>query len=282
MAYTATNGGYMTAPTVPIADNVHIPSIGLGLWKNTDKREFIASVSAALDAGYRHFDTAQAYGNEAFLAEALQASSVPREEIFVTTKIAVQNFGYWHVLKSFENSLENLQVEYVDLLLLHFPVPMLRSKSWRALEEIHAAGKARAIGVSNYTIRHLKELLKDCAVRPAVNQVELHLFLQQPELVEFCKEQGIVVEAYSPLAHGHDIDDPLLAEIAQKYAKTPAQIMLRWCIEQGTVPLPKSIHADRIHENMNVFDFTLRKEDMAVLATLNRNHRTCWDPTNIP
>lgn len=272
----------MTAPTVPIADDVHIPGIGLGLWKNTNRGECAASVTAALEAGYRHFDTAQAYGNEVFLGGALQASSVPREEIFVTTKIAVQNFGHSHVLNSFENSLENLQVEYVDLLLLHFPVPMLRGKSWRALEEIHATGKARTIGVSNYTIRHLKELLNDCTVRPAVNQVELHVFLQQPELVEFCKDQGIVVEAYSPLAHGHDIDDPLLAEIAQKYARTPVQIMLRWCVEQGTVPLPKSIHANRIQENMNVFDFALSAQDIAALATLNRNHRTCWDPTNIP
>jgi diketogulonate reductase-like aldo/keto reductase len=173
-------------------------------------------------------------------------------------------------------------MDYVDLLLLHFPVSLLRAKSWRALEEIQQAGKARTIGVSNYTIHHLEQLLAECHVRPAVNQVELHVFLQQPELLAYCKEQGIAVEAYSPLAHGHGLDDPALAGIANKHQKTPAQIMLRWCIEQGTIPLPKSVSPERIAENLAIFDFSLDEDDMTVLASLNRGMRTAWDPTHIP
>lgn len=267
---------------IVIAEGVAMPQLGLGLWKNKGEAECIASIHEALQAGYRHFDTAQAYGNEQHVGTALQLSPISRDEIFLTTKIAVQNFGIKRVLKSFEQSLQNLQTDYVDLLLLHFPVSLLRGQSWRALEQIHATGKARAVGVSNYTVRRLKELLMQCAVRPAVNQVELHVYLQQPELLAYCKEQGITVEAYSPLAHGKGLDNPVLSEIGSKYGKTPAQVMTRWCIELGTVPLPKSVNTERIQENIDVFDFSLDAEDMAKLASLNKNLRTCWDPTNIP
>lgn len=272
----------MVSGNISIADGVEMPSMGLGLWQNKDETECITSIEAAFEAGYRHLDTAQVYGNEAFVGEALQRSGLVRSDVFVTTKIAVQNFGHKHVLRSFEKSLQNLQTDYVDLLLLHFPVSLLRGRSWRTLEEIHAGGKARAIGVSNYTIKHLEQLLAECSVRPAVNQVELHVYLQQPELLAYCKEQGIVVEAYSPLAHGHDLDNPVLKEIGRRYRKTPAQIMLRWCVEVGTIPLPKSTHADRIHQNIDIFDFFLDDSDMARLAALNQNKRTCWDPTNVP
>ena len=272
----------MAIPNLKMNTGATIPQVGFGLWQVKDEAECMAAVNMALATGYRHFDTAQAYGNEQFLGAALEQSDLKRSELFITTKIAVKNFGYHHAPKSFEVSLEKLRLEYVDLLLLHFPVTLLRGKSWQALEEIHAAGQAKAIGVSNYTIHHLEELLKHCKVTPAVNQVELHVFLQQPELVKYCQDHGIVVEAYSPLAHGKGMDDPTLVELAQKYGKTPAQIMLRWCIEQGTVPLPKSVHQDRIEQNINIFDFAFDETDHAALEALDKDLRTCWDPTHVP
>lgn len=267
-------------PDMTINKRSKIPQVGFGLWLNKDPTECVESVVAAAKAGYRHFDTAQQYGNEQFLAEGLKQAGLKREDIFITTKIAVKNF--LKVEKSFERSLENLQTDYVDLLLLHFPVTLVRKGAWGHLEKLHKAGKARTIGVSNYTIRHLKELLKYCEIPPMVNQVELHVFLQQPELVEYCQNAGIVVEAYSPLAHGQGIDDSELIRIGKKYGKTSAQIMLRWCIEIGTVPLPKSTHKERIEQNIDLFSFKLDDSDMAVIKKLEKDLRTCWDPTHTP
>ncbi len=272
----------MRIPSLKMNTGAKIPQIGFGLWQNTDKEECVSSIKHALEAGYRHFDGAQAYDNEEYLGEALKKSDVKRNDVFITTKIAVKNFGYHRAPKSFKTSLEKLQMEYVDLLLLHFPVSLLRGKSWKALEEIHAAGQAKAIGVSNYTVRHLEELLKDCKVRPAVNQVELSVVLQQPELVDYCKQNNIIVQAYTPLAEGHFFDDPTLKEIAKKHGKSVAQIMLRWCIDYGVVALTKSVHKDRIKENIDIFDFKLDAEDMKQITKLDKNHRTNWDPTNVP
>lgn len=259
-----------------------IPQVGLGLWLNKDEQECKVSVKYALEAGYRHFDTAQIYHNEEFLGTALQEVGTKRSDIFITTKIWNDNFWWDDLLPSLEESLAQLQTNYVDLLLLHFPVTETRGPAWRKMEEAYEAGKAKAIGVSNYTIAHLEELLADCKVKPAVNQVELHVFLQQPELVAFCKKHNIVVEAYSPLAHGMGIDDPMLGEIAKKHGKTSAQIMLRWAIEAGCVVLPKSTHQDRINQNIDIFDFSLDKDDMAKIKHLDKNFRTCWDPTHVP
>ncbi len=260
-------------------DGSTIPQIGFGLWKNKDRQECVNSVIEAVKAGYRHFDTAQVYGNEEFLAEGLKAAGLGRTDTYITTKIRVENF--LRVNKSFEKSLENLQTDYVDLLLLHFPVTGVRGNAWKHLEKLHNEGKAKSIGVSNYTIRHLEQLLKGCEIKPAVNQVELHVFLQQPELVAFCKEQGIAVEAYSPLAHGRGIDDLVLAEIGKKHNKTSAQIMLRWCIEVGTIPLPKSVTPERIKQNIEIFDFKLDEDDMDKIKGLEKGMRTCWDPTHV-
>ncbi len=259
-----------------------IPQIGLGLWQITDAGEMDVAVAAAIKAGYRHFDSAQAYKNEHLLSDALNKTQVRREEVFITTKIWTMNFLSYRVASSFNKSLLRLDTDYVDLLLLHFPVPGLRHRAWQRLEEIHKAGQAKAIGVSNYTIRHLKQLLKSCRIKPAVNQVEIHVFLQQPELIEFCKKNHIVVEAYSPLAHGFGMDNPTLAKLAKKHRKTSAQIMLRWCIERGTVPLPKSVDPRRIEENINVFDFELDEQDKKAITGLEAGYRTCWDPTYIP
>lgn len=250
----------MAIPILKMNTGTPIPQIGFGLWRNGDKDECTNSVVYALEAGYRHFDDAQAYNNEEFLGEAIKKSSFKRDELFVTTKIAVKNFGYRRAPKSFKTSLEKLQMEYVDLLLLHFPVSLLRDKSWKALEEIHAAGQSKAIGVSNYTIRHLKELLKDCKVKPAVNQVELSVVLQQPELVNYCKAQDIVVQAYTPLAEGDFFDDPTLKAIAKKHGKSVPQIMLRWCIERGVVALTKSTHRTALKKTLtsSTLNWTLK------------------------
>lgn len=269
----------MHIPDVKLNDTATIPTVGFGLWLNKNPEECVTSVVEAVKAGYRHFDTAQVYGNESYLAEGLKQAGLSRKDAFITTKIRVENF--LRVNKSFEKSLVNLQTDYVDLLLLHFPVTGLRGGAWKKLEEQHKAGKAKSIGVSNYTIRHLEHLIKDCEIMPAVNQVELHVFLQQPELLEYCKQQGIKVEAYSPLAHGKGIDNPVLVEIGKKHNKTAAQVMLRWCIEAGTIPLPKSVTPERIKQNIELFDFALDEEDMAKIQLLNKNMRTCWDPTHV-
>jgi diketogulonate reductase-like aldo/keto reductase len=194
----------------------------------------------------------------------------------------VAHFGYHNAKKTFEESLAKLQSDYVDLLLLHFPVTLLRKKSWTALEEIQAAGKAKSIGVSNYTVRHLEEMKEYAKVTPAVNQVELHLFLQQPELVEYCKKEGIVVEAYSPLAHAKEMSNEVIAGIAARHNKTYAQVMLRWLIEQGLVVLPKSVTPGRIQENIDIFDFGLDDEDKTTLTGLDASMRTCWSPVHVP
>jgi diketogulonate reductase-like aldo/keto reductase len=258
-----------------------IPEIGLGLFQIKDEAQCKAAVQAALDVGYRHFDTAQIYRNEQFLGDALQASNVGRNELFITTKIHIGNLGWDELIPSYDASLKRLRMDYVDLLLIHFPVTELRRPAGERMEELYKAGRTKAIGVSNYTIAHLEELLRECSVKPAVNQVELHVYLQQPELIDYCLSRGIVVEAYSPLAQGHGLDNSALAAIGAKYGKTPAQIMIRWCLDQGTVPLPKSAHQNRIVENFNVFDFSLDAEDLAELKKLNRNYRTAWDPTHV-
>jgi len=276
----------MKVPELKMNTGAMIPQIGFGLWRNKDKNECIESIKLALKAGHTHFDDAQVYDNEEYLGEALIEAGTDREKLFITTKIASNTFNNRQskrkLMPSFEESLQKLQMDYVDLLLLHFPRPETRHEAWPIMEEIYQSGRSKAIGVSNYTVRHLKELLKNCQVRPAVNQVELSVVLQQPELVDYCKAEGIIVEAYTPLAEGHFFDDPTLKQIAKKHNKSVPQIMLRWCIDYGVVALTKSIHEDRIKDNIDIFDFKLDKDDMAELKKLDQNHRTNWDPTHVP
>lgn len=272
----------MTVPELELVDKHRIPQIALGLWKNKDPDEFATAFDAAVKAGYRHFDSAQAYDNEQFLGKAWQNSRLKREEFFITTKIAVEHFGYSRAKRTFAESLDKLQTDHVDLLLLHFPVPILRKKSWLAAEEIQAAGGAKSIGVSNYTIRHLEEMKDYAKTMPVVNQVELHVFLQQPELIKYCHDNNIAVEAYSPLAHAKAMDNEVIAGIAKKHGRTYTQVMLRYLIEQGLVVLPKSVTPSRIQENINVFDFKLDAEDMEALARQNQDMRTCWSPVHVP
>lgn len=269
-------------PNITLNDGNKIPQIGLGLWQVKDKADFKTAFQTAIDAGYRHFDSAQAYGNEQMLGEAWNKSGLKRKDLFITTKIGVDNFGATRTAKSFETSLAKLKTDYVDLLLLHFPVTLLRKKSWPVLERLQKDGKVRSIGVSNYTIRHLQEMKSYTNIVPAVNQVELHVFLQQPELRKYCNDNGIAVEAYSPLAHAKDMSEPAIVEIAKKHGKSYAQIMLRWCIENRLIVIPKSVTPNRVQENIDIFDFTLDSEDLNKLAALDKNLRTCWNPTLVP
>lgn len=272
----------MNVPDIKLPDGREIPQVGLGLWKVKDEAEFNTSFDAAVAAGYTHFDSAQVYGNEAFLGSAWRRHNLKREDIFLTTKIRLETITIGRSAQSFEKSLVNLQTDYVDLILLHFPSLVGRKKAWLELEKIKADGRAKSIGVSNYTIKHLEEMKLYATEMPVVNQVELHVFLQQPELLEYCGEHGIIVEAYSPLAHGKKMDDPTLVAIAQKHHKSYAQIMLRWCVDKGLVVLPKSVTPERVQQNINIFDFQLDEEDMNRLAALDQGLRTCWDPTHVP
>jgi len=272
----------VSLPSLNLNDDHTIPQIGLGVWQVRDQAQFNIAFEAAIAAGYRHIDTAQAYHNEQFLGEAWQRLGLQRDDLYITTKIAVGNFGHKRAKESFQQSLKNLQTDYVDLLLLHFPVTLLRKKTWQALEEIQAAGQAKSIGVSNYTIRHLEEMAHYTKVVPAVNQVELHVFLQQPELIEYCRDKGIRIEAYSPLAHAADMTNPVIADIAAKHGKTYAQVMLRWLLEQDLIILPKSVTPSRIQENIDIFDFRLDDDDARAIAGLDSELRTCWNPTHVP
>jgi diketogulonate reductase-like aldo/keto reductase len=272
----------MKLPSIKLNNGKTIPQIGLGLWQVTDTKDFEQAFTAAIENGYRHFDSAQAYGNEQMLGAAIEKSDVPRKDFFITTKIHVNNITTGRTATSFTKSLENLRTDYVDLLLLHFPVSVARKRAWKVLEQIYAAGQAKSIGVSNYTVRHLEGLKKYADVTPAVNQVELHVFLQQPELLDYCRANNIVVEAYSPLAHAKALHEPFLNELAKKYNKTPAQIMLHWLVQQDLVILPKSVTPARIKQNIEVFDFEIEPDDMEKLKTLESNLRTCWDPTLVP
>lgn len=269
-------------PSIQIGEGQAIPQLGLGLWQVKDAAEFNRAFDAAIAAGYRHFDSAQVYGNEAMLGDAWQRHGLKREDIFITTKIAIDQFGSNRTQHSFAKSLEKLQTSYVDLLLLHFPVPIARKAAWLALEAIQAGGGARSIGVSNYMVKHLKSMESYAKIKPAVNQVELHVFLQQPELLNYCAAQAIKVEAYSPLAHAKNMADATVVGLATKYHKSYAQIMLRWCVQRGLIVLPKSVTPSRIQENRAIFDFELTGEDMRALAGCDQNLRTCWSPVHVP
>lgn len=234
---------------------------------------------AAFEAGYRHIDTASLYGNEESVGAAVRASGIPREEIFVTTKL--WNSDHSSPEGAFEKSLRRLKLDYVDLYLIHYPVPQ-RLRSWRALEKLKQQGKSRSIGVSNFTTRHLAELLAQTDIAPAVNQVEFHPYLYQRELLEFCISRGIVIEAYSPLTQGERLNDRKLLTVARKYRRSSAQILIRWAIQHNLAVILKSANANRIRENAAVFDFEITDEDMQALDNFHENLRTCWDPTNAP
>lgn len=263
-------------------NGVSIPVLGLGVFQADRGEETRQAVRWALAAGYRHIDTAKIYGNEADVGAALRDSGVPREEVFVTTKLWNADHGYDRTLRACQESLRRLGLTHVDLYLVHWPVQGLRLDTWRAMETLLDEGKCRAIGVSNYMIRHLEELLSQGRVKPAVNQIELSPFLYPQDLVRFCQERAIVLEAYSPLTKGMRLAHPAIVATAKKVGRTPAQVLIRWALEHGFVVLPKSVKEARIAENRSVFDFTLGPEEMRVLDGLDEGLHTGWDPTRAP
>jgi diketogulonate reductase-like aldo/keto reductase len=263
-------------------NGVEMPVFGLGTYLSGSSEETQNIISYSLEIGYRHIDTARFYGNERDIGIAIKNSGVPREDIFITTKLWNSDHGYNRALEAFEESLEDLGLDYVDLYLIHWPVHDLRNESWRALETLHVSGKCRAIGVSNYTIEHLKELLNISPVMPAVNQVEFSPFLYQKELLEFCRSNNIQLESYSPLTKGRMLGDARLSAIALEYSRSAAQILIRWTLQKEIIVIPKSSRKERIHENAKVFDFAISPQDMDRLDALNENLRVSWDPTTIP
>jgi len=267
--------------TVELNNGVKIPLLGLGTYLATGDRCYTA-IRHAIKMGYRHIDTAMMYENEVEIGNAIRDSDEPREDIFVTTKLWNSDQGYEKAKTAFEASLERLGLEYIDLYLIHWPVQGLRLDSWRALEELYKEGKCKTIGVSNYMEWHLEELLKKAKVVPVVNQVEFSPYLYLNELQDYCKSKKIWIQAYSPLTKGRMLDDPPLKEIAKKYQKSTAQILIRWCLQRDTIVLPKSANHNNITENMEIYDFEISKEDMKALDAFHRNMRTTWDPTTQP
>jgi diketogulonate reductase-like aldo/keto reductase len=267
--------------TLPLNDGHEIPIFGLGVYQSPPGRPTQDAVQEALRQGYRHVDTAALYGNEADVGRALRASGIPRDEVFVTTKLWNSEHGYDAALRACERSLKTLGLDRIDLYLIHWPVEKRRLDSWRALTRLQDEGVCRSIGVSNYTIGHLEELARHSDRVPCVNQVELSPFLAQPELRNFCHLHKIVVEAYSPLTRGRRLGDPVVGTIAAAHSKTPAQVLLRWAIQHEMVVIPKSVRPARIAENAAIFGFALSDVEMARLDGLDENYRICWDPTNV-
>lgn len=267
----------MKQTSIKLNTGTSIPQLGFGTWQINPSFKAEKATAQALEIGYRHVDTARVYLNERGVGKAVRQSGVARKDVFVTTKLWR---GDKNPAKALDKSIKRLGLDYVDLYLMHWPQED-RIDAWRAMEQIQKSGKARAIGVSNFTIKHLTELMEQTDIVPAVNQVEFHPFLYQKELLEFCNKHGIVVEAYSPLAHGKKMDDPTIVEVAGHYDKSPAQIMIRWAIEHDMVVIPKSKSPERIAQNLSVFDFKIAKKDMVLLDNLNEDLRTCWDPTNV-
>jgi diketogulonate reductase-like aldo/keto reductase len=267
---------------IALNNGVLVPRLGLGVYQSDRGLATENAVIWALEAGYRHVDTAAMYGNEpevgAALARAFTAGLVRRDEIVVTTKLWNSDHGYDEALRAFDASHGRLGLEQIDLFLLHWPVPDRRRESWRALERIVDEGRCRAIGVSNYMVHHLEEVLGHAKTAPAVNQIELHPWCQQRDVVDFCRAHDIAVVAYSPLTKGTKLRDARLSVIAREVLRSPAQVLLRWSLQKGFVTIPKSAKRERIIENAAIFDFSLSMEQMAALDGFNEEHHVTWDP----
>jgi diketogulonate reductase-like aldo/keto reductase len=257
-----------------------MPWFGLGVFRAKEGKEVENAVQWALDAGYRSIDTASGYGNEAGVGRAIRNSGLPRDEVFITTKVTNGDQRLGHVEEAFETSLRLLGLDYVDLYLVHWPVAGHYQETWKVLERIYQSGRAKSIGVSNFLRTHLDTLLADAQIVPAVNQIEMHPYLQQPDLIDFCKQQNIQVEAWSPLMKGQVLDVPELKKLGEKYGKSPVQIALRWLLQMEAVVIPKSVKKSRIQENARVFDFEISPEDMDLIAGLDRAQRVGPDPLN--
>lgn len=269
-----------------LSNGVKIPCVGFGTWQIANGETAVSAVKEALRVGYRHIDTAAGYGNEESVGIAVKESGIPRKEIFITSKLQNSHHGYEATMQAFEETLKNLDMDYVDLYLIHWPNPIkfrdcweeANAGTWRAFEELYEAGKIRAIGISNFRPHHIEALLKTAKIAPMVNQIRLCPGETQPETSEYCRAHNILLEAYSPLGTGKVFDVPEMQQLAEKYGKTIAQICLRWSLQMGYLPLPKSTTPSRIRENTQIFDFELSEEDVKLIANL----KDCCGPTKDP
>jgi len=270
----------MNLPKLKLNSGTKIPAIGFGTWQLADGAEAHGAVENAIKSGYRLIDTAKIYGNEHSVGQAISQSGVDRDELFITTKLWPNDFGYEAGLAAFDKSLKLLNLKYLDLYLLHWPYKTERKEAWRALIEIHKQGRSKAVGVSNYMVEHLEQVLKSDLL-PAVNQIEFHPFIyaKQKPVLEMCQKHGIIVEAYSPLTVGRNINNPKITEVAGQIQKSNAQVILRWCIQHGTVPIPRSTNPDHIRENLAVFDFELSTAQMSKIDSLS--HDSSWLPNEM-
>ncbi|WP_404469917.1 aldo/keto reductase [Sutcliffiella horikoshii] len=268
------------ASTTTLHNGVEMPWFGLGVFKVEEGQEVESSVKMAIHAGYKSIDTAAIYKNEEGVGKGIRESDVPREELFITTKVWNADQGYESTLKAFDESMEKLGLEYLDLYLVHWPVKGKYVDTWKALEKLYKDGRVRAIGVSNFQIHHLQDILDVAEVKPMVNQVEYHPKLSQVELLNFCKENGIQMEAWSPLMQGQLLDNEVLKEIADAHNKSVAQVILRWDLQNGVVTIPKSVKEHRIKENADIFDFELSADEMQKIHALNEDKRVGPDPDN--
>ncbi|MED0946927.1 MULTISPECIES: aldo/keto reductase [Bacillus cereus group] len=265
-------------------NGVEMPWFGLGVFKVEEGPELVEAIKSAIKAGYRSIDTAAIYGNETAVGEGIragiEATGIAREELFITSKVWNADQGYETTIAAYEESLKKLGLDYLDLYLVHWPSEGKYKDTWRALETLYKEKRVRAIGVSNFQIHHLQDVMKDAEIKPMINQVEYHPRLTQKELQAFCKEQGIQMEAWSPLMQGQLLDNETLQAIAEKHGKTTAQVILRWDLQNGVITIPKSTKEHRIIANADVFNFELTKEDMEKIDALNQNHRVGPDPDN--
>ncbi|SHL41983.1 aldo/keto reductase [Actinacidiphila paucisporea] len=266
-------------PSLTLNNGTSIPQLGFGVYQiePQDTRE---AVRTALETGYRHIDTAEMYGNEKEVGQAVRDSGLPRGEVFVTSKLNNGHHAYGDALAAFDRSMEDLDLEYLDLFLIHWPLPAVGDyvETWQALEEIYRSGRAKAIGVSNFQPSHLERLLRETGTVPAVNQIEIHPYLTQDDVRAFGTDHGIATEAWSPIAQGKVLDDPVITEIAGRLERTPAQVTLRWHIQRGDIVFPKSVTPARVEENFRLFDFELTPADMAAITALDRGERLGPDP----
>jgi 2,5-diketo-D-gluconate reductase A len=269
-----------TVPTITLNNGVEIPQLGFGVYQ-VPPEETENAVRSALEVGYRHIDTAEMYGNEKGVGAGIRASGVPREEVFVTSKLNNGFHAHDDALKAFDGTLEALGSDYVDLFLIHWPLPGIDVdyvETWKALEEIYESGRAKSIGVSNFNAHHLRKLHGETEVVPAVNQIEVHPYLAQDELRAFNAQHQIATEAWSPIAQGKVLDDPTILRVAERYGKTASQVTLRWHVQRGDIVFPKSVTRSRVEENFDIFDFELSEDDLREITALDRNERTGPDP----
>lgn len=280
----------MIQTTYQLLNGVTIPSIGFGTWQTPDGETAVESVKYAIRCGYRHIDTAQGYGNEGSVGKAIRECGIPREELFITTKLVNDNHSYDLTMSSFAESLDKLGLSYVDLFLIHWPNPLplrdrweaANAETWKAMEELYEAGKIKALGISNFRQHHIEALLKTAKIPPMVNQIRLCPGDPQAELVTYCRSKDMILEAYSPLGTGKIFDVPEMQKLSEKYQRSIAQICIRWSLQMGFLPLPKSVTPARIEENLNVFDFELEEADVQLIADLKGCVGYAGDPDNMP